>query len=118
MLHSLTAPQRGRVRFRFVEGVDLAEGAETAFQVVDYGSGEKGFRVVGGAAGAPVDVMIYGGFFGGGVCEVRFLGRGQYLTMFCKGRAYLCVPEMCCCVVAEVAELEGDNFAHRYGFHL
>lgn len=58
-----------------VEGVELAQRAEAAFEVVDDGARGVGLGVaVGREAGAPVDVVVDRGVGGGGVGEVGFLG--------------------------------------------
>lgn len=60
-----------------VEGVELAQGAEAAFEVVDDGARGVGLGVaVGREARAPVDVVVDGGVRGGGVGEVGFLTGG------------------------------------------
>lgn len=51
---------RARLIVNLIEGVDLAEGAKGAFQVVDDGPGHKGLGAVGGETGAEVDVMVDG----------------------------------------------------------
>lgn len=57
-----------------VEGVDLAEGAKGAFQVVDDGARHEGLGAVGGEAWAEVDVMVDGRLvLVVRVGEVRFL---------------------------------------------
>lgn len=54
-----------------VEGVDAAERAEAAFQVVDDGARhERLSGAVGAEAGPPVNVMVDGGLFGLRVGEV------------------------------------------------
>jgi hypothetical protein len=99
---------RGGLVVDVVEGVDLAEGAEGAFEIVNYRAGHEGLCAVGGETGAEVDVMVDGRLgLVWGVGKVGFLGASvrERSNNSMNMISYLCVPKVSAEVVGLLAEL-------------
>jgi hypothetical protein len=103
-----------------VESIGPAKGSKAALQIVDNCAREEGFRAIRTQAGPPVNIVVDRRFILAPICKVALLMEnltsaadyvvdGEVLP-----RPYLRIPEVCGQVVAELAELDGDDLVHGF----